>query len=42
MTIKRRELAGLLTPLRFSERCIRHRLSDVLAYEQTAVTGGVR
>ena len=38
-TIKRREREGSLTPLRFNERLIRYRLSDVLAYEQAA-TGG--
>jgi hypothetical protein len=36
MTIKRREQQGLLTPLRFNERMIRYRLSDVLRYEKAA------
>jgi hypothetical protein len=39
MTIKRREQEGSLTPLRFNERLIRYRLSDVLAYEQAAAGG---
>ena len=39
MTIKRREQEGWLTPLRFNERLIRYRLSDVLRYEQAAAGG---
>ena len=35
-TIKRRERAGLLHPLRFNSRLIRYRLSDVEAYERQA------
>ena len=38
-TIKRRERDGSLTPLRFNERLIRYRLSDVLRYEQAAAGG---
>lgn len=35
-TIKRRERAGLLKPLRFNSRLIRYRLADVEAYEKQA------
>lgn len=38
-TIKRRERQGALTPLRFNERLVRYRLSDVLRYEQAAAGG---
>jgi len=40
-TVKRRERSGLITELRFNERLIRYRLSDVLRYEQGAA-GGAR
>jgi hypothetical protein len=35
-TIKRREAAGVLQPLRFSARQVRYRLSDVVTAEQSA------
>ena len=35
-TIKRREAAGVLQPLRFSARQVRYRLSDILSAEQLA------
>jgi len=35
-TIKRREAAGVLQPLRFSARQVRYRLSDVVSAEQSA------
>ena len=35
-TVKRREHAGLLRPLRFNARLIRYRLDDVEAYERNA------
>jgi CHAD domain-containing protein len=35
-TIKRREAAGVLHPLRFSARQVRYRLSDVVTAEQSA------
>jgi len=40
MTVKRREKEGLLKPLRFNSRLIRHRLADVIAYENAA--GGAK
>ena len=39
MTIKRRERGGQLPSLRFSQRLVRYRMSDVLAYEELAATG---
>ncbi len=38
-TIKRRERAGLLHPLRFNSRLIRYRLADVEAMEKQAEGG---
>jgi hypothetical protein len=38
-TIKRREAAGLLQPLRFSARQVRYRLSDVVTAETSAAGG---
>ena len=35
-TVKRKERAGLLSPVRFNRRLTRYRLSDVLALEQEA------
>lgn len=35
-TIKRREREGLLHPLRFNQRLIRHRLSEVVRVEAEA------
>jgi hypothetical protein len=42
-TVKRRERAGLLTPIRFSLRLIRYRLAEVLALEVRGIAkrGGV-
>ena len=40
-TVKRRERAGLLKPIRFNQRLVRYRLSDVVAYENAAA-GGTR
>ena len=36
MTLKRREVAGLLKPVRFNQRMLRYRLSDILAIEAAA------
>lgn len=38
-TCKRRERAGLLNPVRFSQRLVRYRLSEVVAYENAAAGG---
>jgi hypothetical protein len=38
-TVKRREKAGLLKALRFNQRLLRYRLSDVEALEATAGAG---
>jgi predicted site-specific integrase-resolvase len=38
-TIKRRERAGLIKPLRFNSRLIRYRLADVEALEAAAAGG---
>ena len=38
-TCKRRERAGLLKPIRFNQRLVRYRLSDVVAYENAAAGG---
>jgi hypothetical protein len=38
-TCKRRERAGLLKPIRFNQRLVRYRLSDVIAYENAAAGG---
>jgi len=38
-TVKRREKAGLIKALRFNQRLLRYRLSDVVAYETTAAGG---
>jgi hypothetical protein len=38
-TVKRRERAGLLKPIRFNQRLLRYKLSDVEALEASA-TGG--
>jgi len=38
-TIKRRTTAGLLHPVKFNQRMLRYRLSEVLQVEQAA-TGG--
>jgi hypothetical protein len=35
-TIKRRTLEGLLKPLRFNQRLLRYRLSDIIRIEQEA------
>jgi hypothetical protein len=35
-TVKRKERAGLLSPVRFNQRLTRYRLSDVFALEQEA------
>ena len=35
-TIKRRERAGILKPIRFNQRMLRYRLSDILAIEAAA------
>jgi len=40
-TIKRREKQGLIKALRFNERLIRYRLSDIIRYEAEAA-GGTR
>jgi hypothetical protein len=40
-TVKRREKAGLLTAIRFNQRLLRYRLSDVTAFE-AAAAGGVK
>jgi len=39
-SIKRREASGILHPLRFSQRQLRFKLSDVIAAERAA--GGVQ
>jgi len=36
-TIKRREREGVLRPIRFNQRLLRHKLSDVLAVEAAAL-----
>ena len=38
-TIKRRERAGLLRAVRFNQRLLRYRLSDILKIEQEAAGG---
>jgi hypothetical protein len=35
-TVKRRERAGLLTPIRFNQRLLRYKLSDIEALEAAA------
>ncbi len=35
-TVKRRERAGSLTPLRFNQRLLRYRLSEVIELEDAA------
>jgi hypothetical protein len=35
-TVKRRERAGLLTAIRFNQRLLRYRLSDIEAFEAAA------
>jgi hypothetical protein len=35
-TVKRKERAGLLSPVRFNQRLTRYRLSDVITLEQEA------
>ena len=37
-TIKRKEKAGELQPLTLGPRTVRHRLSDILAYEADAIS----
>ena len=41
-TIKRLEKKGLLQAIRFNQRLIRYRLSDLLTYEQQAVGGSAQ
>jgi len=38
MTVRRRELDGSLIPIKFNERMLRYRLSDIMAIESAAVT----
>jgi hypothetical protein len=38
-TVKRREKAGLITPIRFNQRLLRYKLSDIAAFEQAAAGG---
>ena len=35
-TIKRRERAGILKPIKFNQRLLRYRLSDIVAIEAAA------
>ena len=39
-TVKRREKQGLLKAIRFNERLLRYKLSDVEAFEAAAAAGG--
>lgn len=39
-TIKRRERAGILKPIKFNQRLLRYRLSDIVAIE--AAAGGTK
>ena len=39
-TIKRRERAGILKPIKFNQRLLRYRLSDIVAIE--AAAGGAK
>jgi predicted site-specific integrase-resolvase len=39
-TVKRREKAGLLKPIRFNQRLLRYKLSDIEALEAAAAGGG--
>ena len=41
MTLKRREVAGILKAVRFNQRMLRYRLADIEAIE-AAAEGGVR
>ncbi len=41
MTLRRREAAGLIRPVRFNSRMLRYRLSDIVAIE-TAAGGGAK
>jgi hypothetical protein len=38
-TVKRREKAGILTPIRFNQRLLRYKLSDIEALEAAAAAG---
>jgi hypothetical protein len=38
-TIKRREAAGLLHPIRFSQRQLRYRLTEIIGVERAAAGG---
>ena len=38
-TIKRREAAGLLHPIRFSQRQLRYRLAEIVSVERAAAGG---
>ncbi len=38
-TVKRREKAGLIKAIRFNQRLLRYKLSDVEAFEATAAGG---
>lgn len=38
-TIKRRERDGLLSPIRFNQRLLRYKLSDIQAVEAAAAVG---
>lgn len=40
-TIKRREAAGLLHPIRFSKRQLRYRLAEIVSVERGAAGGAV-
>jgi hypothetical protein len=40
-TIKRREAAGLLHPIRFSQRQLRYRLTEIIGVERAAAGGNV-
>jgi hypothetical protein len=35
-TVKRREKAGLIKPIRFNQRLLRYKLSDIAAFEAAA------
>jgi hypothetical protein len=39
-TVKRRERDGLLNPIRFNQRLLRYRLSEIEAVEAAAAGGG--
>jgi predicted site-specific integrase-resolvase len=41
-TVKRREKAGLIKAIRFNQRLVRYRLSDIAAFEAEAAGGSTQ